>query len=400
MKVFIVTTEYGTGTSGGVESVVDFLLASIRRLTDWKVEVASLRMSRRATESRKLFDARSWLGGKRVTTLKTNDIYIHQVGSSLAELEMGRFMPRKWLDSLMADCDVVVVVSGTPAVCNAVRRARVPIVLQVATLVRLERKEKNAQLRGAVAVYRRITTWLTGLLDEVGLKVPSLILVENNVMLQECKTRKVSAVELCPPGVNTDVFCPAETLASKPYILMVARLDDARKNLDGLIRAYAQARENHGVTHDLVLAGMSSPSAKDFELIADLGLNTMIHVQSSLSQADLVKLYQEADLFVSASFEEGLGLTFLEAMACAVPVVTTDTAGATFILHDSLAGAVVPHGQRLTERLALELARWCHDEALRKVAGAVARKRVMSTFSEHVTAQRFVRAIAGVSSFD
>ena len=87
-------------------------------------------------------------------------------------------------------------------------------------------------------------------------------------------------------------------------------------------------------------------------------------------------------------------------MACAIPVVATDTAGATFILHDLMAGAVVPHGPGLTERLALELARWCHDENLRKAAGVAARERVLATFSDHVTAEIFVNAIARVSHHD
>lgn len=394
MKVLVVTTEYGNGATGGVESVVRFLLKSIEDLTEWHVEVASLRMSRRAGESRRLFDPRSWWGNeRRVTTRVADGIRIHQIGSAFAELEASRFWPRKWLDAIMTDFDAIVVVSGTPAVCNAVRRASVPVTLQVATLVEFERKEQNAQLRGLIAVYRRIATWTTSRLDESGLCVPSTTLVENNLMLRECESRGVRNVELCPPGVDTDVFIPEATRASKPYVLQVARLGDPRKNIKGLIRAYARARSEHGVTQSLTLAGMSPPTASDLELIHELGLKSSIRIHSPVSAADLVKLYQGADLFVSTSFEEGLGLTFLEAMACEVPVVTTNTAGATFILDDSSAGAIVPFGEDLTERFAAELARWCHNEELRRSAGTAARERVISTFSNRVSSSQFVNAI-------
>jgi glycosyltransferase involved in cell wall biosynthesis len=398
MRVLIVTTEYRAGSTGGVESVVDFLLSALRRRTDWEVEVASLRMSRRAYESRRVFAPKSWWGAQRVTTRQVDGIDIHQVGSAFAELELSRFLPRKWMDSLVARADVVVVIAGTPAACNAVRGSRVPVVLQVATLVKFERAEKNAQLRGPLALYRRITTWLTSKLDDSGLRIPDVVLVENTLMLEECAGQAAGDVVLCPPGVDTDLYRPdRESAESQPYILMVARLDDARKNVAGLIRAYARARDVHGVTHDLVLAGKSSPCESDLRLIGDLQLAASVRIHSPVSPTDLVKLYQGADLFASASFEEGLGLTFLEAMSCAIPVVTTDTAGATYILSGSLAGAIVPLGQELTERFASEIARWCGDERLRSAGGVAARERVMTTFAEKITAQRFISAIGQVS---
>ena len=44
-------------------------------------------------------------------------------------------------------------------------------------------------------------------------------------------------------------------------------------------------------------------------------------------QRDMAKVYSSATVFVSASWEEGFGLPGLEAMACGVPVVTTDSGG-------------------------------------------------------------------------
>ena len=394
MKIVIVTTEYTTGSMGGVASVVNFLIAAIRRLTDWDMEVASLRMSRRAVESRRLLAPRSWVRSARTSTREVDGVTVHNVGSALGEVEASRFMPRPWLDLVLEGADVVVVVSGTPALCNAVRNVSVPVVLQVATLVKFERMGQNAVLHGPQSLYRRLTTRLTGRLDEAGLTIPGQILVENNLMLAECEQRGLNQVSLCPPGVDTEFFVPNASKQNKPYILMVARLSDARKNVSGLVEAYAEARAEHGLTQDLILAGASQPDPETLLLIQNLGMASFIRIHSPVAQGELLSLYQGADLFVSASLEEGLGLTFLEAMSCGIPVIASNTAGATFVMGPALAGALVAHGPGFTNRFALEIARWCSDSELRAAGGSVARARVVGVFSEQIAAQQFVDVIA------
>lgn len=395
MKALVVTTEYGNGANGGVESVVSFLLEAVADLTDWDVEVASLRMSRTAPQSRRLLQPQSWFRAPRIDVRTVRHVVVHDVGSALAELEMIRFLPRSSLDRFADGVDVVVVVSGTPAAAYALKRTRTPVILQVATLVAEERRESDARLSGMQAAFRRVMTRMTSRLDEGGLKVPALILVENPRMLAECQSRGLSNVLLRPPGVDTDDFRPG-VRSDIPYILTVARLDDLRKNVSGLLRAFARARELDDIPHKMILAGGSPPSGEDFALMADLGLQTVVEVQSPVSAAELLTLYQGADLFVSASFEEGLGLTYLEAMACGVPVVTTKNAGAEFILDGSSAGATIRFGQNFLDEFAAELARWCLDDELRTLASLEARELVVGRFSTRDAARAFIEAIQTV----
>ena len=114
MKILVVTTEYGKDSTGGVESVVSFLLKAIDELTDWDAQVASLRMSRRAKESRRLVSPRSWFVRPIAVTRTVRGVIVHDIGCALAELEPTRFWPRRSVDLLADASDVVVVVSGTP----------------------------------------------------------------------------------------------------------------------------------------------------------------------------------------------------------------------------------------------------------------------------------------------
>lgn len=52
-----------------------------------------------------------------------------------------------------------------------------------------------------------------------------------------------------------------------------------------------------------------------------------VHLLGRLSQADLVASYNRSDLFVLASYSEGLPLTIIEAMACGCKVIVTDLPG-------------------------------------------------------------------------
>lgn len=81
------------------------------------------------------------------------------------------------------------------------------------------------------------------------------------------------------------------------------------------------------------------------------------------AQSDLSSIYSSADVFVSTSWKEGFGLTGLEAMACAVPLVTTNNYGNADYAHDEKTALVV--GRSSTE-ISAGILRLFDDDTLRK----------------------------------
>jgi len=108
-------------------------------------------------------------------------------------------------------------------------------------------------------------------------------------------------------------------------ILSVGTLEP-RKNIVTLIKAFAKLREEGLDDYKLVVAGSKGWLYKEiFNEIRTRGLQEEVLFLGNVADEDLPKLYNCADLFVYPSLYEGFGLPPLEAMACGVPVITSNT---------------------------------------------------------------------------
>lgn len=159
--------------------------------------------------------------------------------------------------------------------------------------------------------------------------------------LPEVPVRRLSIV---PLGVDTG-FRPAtaEEVSSlrrrvgidRDYILFVGTLEP-RKNLATLVRAYAMAVARGRYKADLVLAGQwgwhTAPLKSELRALPP---GCRVHLLDYVPEADLPPLYSGARLFVYPSIEEGFGLPPLEAMACGVPVVSSDRSSMPEVLGDA-----------------------------------------------------------------
>jgi glycosyltransferase involved in cell wall biosynthesis len=102
--------------------------------------------------------------------------------------------------------------------------------------------------------------------------------------------------------------------------------------------------------------------------ITEAGLDNRITLSGAVGDAELARLYEKADVFVSASLFEGHGMVMMEAMARGLPLVAS-TGGAAIETVPDEAGLKVPPGDAAALREALR--RMIADPALR---GAFAQK--------------------------
>lgn len=92
---------------------------------------------------------------------------------------------------------------------------------------------------------------------------------------------------------------------------------------------------------DLLIVGDGAMQASLKALAASLGVEHRVRFLAAVPQADLVKIYNAAEILVLASSREGMPNVVLESMACGTPVVATAVGGVPEIVRGPDAGVLV-----------------------------------------------------------
>jgi len=112
----------------------------------------------------------------------------------------------------------------------------------------------------------------------------------------------------------------------RPYVMYTGGIDH-RKNIEGLIRAYAKLQKNIRAKHQLVVVcSIQDPykiRLKDLANEHGLKDNELV-LTGFVPEEDLLVIYNLCKLFVFPSWHEGFGLPALEAMSCGRAVIGTN----------------------------------------------------------------------------
>jgi len=180
-----------------------------------------------------------------------------------------------------------------------------------------------------------------------------------------------------PLGVDHHRFTPASApFDGPPTLLFVGRLR-YYKGLDTLLHARVNLPEVH-----LTVVGDGPMRAPWETLAAELGIASHVRFLGEVDDTDLPSLYHQAHLFVlpANARAEAFGTVLLEALASALPCITTEVGtGPSWVVQDGVTGLVVP--PRDPQSLA-DAIRDLLDDSQRKVEmGLAARARVEAEFT-------------------
>jgi len=145
-------------------------------------------------------------------------------------------------------------------------------------------------------------------------------------------------IEVVPNGVKSEWLGRldyTELIKSRNprQIITTSRLEK-KNGIESLIRSMVD------VDGQLIILGDGSLRNRFQGLIGDLGLNNKVNIVGQVSNSEVYQHLAESAVFVRPSLSEGLGNSFLEAMAMYVPIVGTAVGGIVDFLEDNKTGMV------------------------------------------------------------
>lgn len=192
--------------------------------------------------------------------------------------------------------------------------------------------------------------------------------------------------EIVPLGVDLRTFHPPVTEAERapdPTVLFVGRFR-YYKGLDYLIEAIAGLPDAR-----LILCGGGPEENRLRALVTERGLGSRVQFTGEVTEAELTRCYQRAWVFVLPAIErsEAFGQVLIEAMACRLPLITTELGtGTTYVNLAGQTGLVVP--PRDSHALQAAIRQLLDDRTMRQRLGESGRVRVESQFGQATMVER------------
>ena len=222
---------------------------------------------------------------------------------------------------------------------------------------------------------------------------------------QQAISRALSAIDAqhmvkIAPGIDVDHFFPRDAtslrkelkLDNKRVIVSVGRLVH-RKGQDHLIQALPQILRSVPDAH-LLMVGQGPYREHLEKLVQQLGLKDHVSFIGRIQYDQLPEYICAGDVFAMPSRSrffglevEGLGIVYLEASACGLPVIAGASGGAPDAVLDGVTGFVVD-GQN-NQEIATAAITLLSDLEQAKKMGAAGREWIVENWRWEIWSQRF-----------
>ena len=294
------------------------------------------------------------------------------------------FVARRLL-SRRNELDVVIVQGyGSTAACvNAIGRLTgTPAMMLVCSPIEAYygcRKRPGSTRKFRSAEYRAIR-FLSALNARLGARYVVLSPFLEGVIRRHGTERPIDVIPVY--GVDRDVFRPSAEPRSavrarlgladdRPLVFFSSRVAP-EKDAATVLRAVGILA---GTRSAVRLLHLSGGYQQLLELASDLGVREHVFAADAVRPGpQLADYYRACDVCVQASFEEGLGFSVLEALACGVPVVATAVGGLNDTIRPGDTGWQVPAGD--AEALARAIAEIIENPAEASRRAALGREMV------------------------
>lgn len=279
----------------------------------------------------------------------------------------------------------------------------IPIWAGLPTLIvgRLKRKKVFLRLEAQKMDYLRI--------DDEALGVPKIFTVIKILILKIIYFLTIPLYDYVI-GISNDVVNEAKHYGAKKSIWIPISIDltfyqssnNIKKNREGIVLSVGQIKKRKGfgevikalqilkkedgLTPKLLIVGGVSDRRDEIFLHSFKKMATGLNIEftGQVRHEELIKIYNQVDIFVLASYLETLGMVIMEAMSSGLPVIATRTSGAKDLVKDGKTGFLVPIKDPIAIKEKIKVL--LENPDLRKSMGQAGReriKKIMRTVDEN-----------------
>lgn len=215
------------------------------------------------------------------------------------------------------DYDLVHAFFGFPTGWLCLRTAKIPYIISL----------RGSDVPGQNARLKLDYKILAPIFKTIWKKATTLVACSQGLKNRALKFLPTVSIDVIPNGVDLEKFTPEQnklrTGALK--LITVGRLS-VTKRVELLIDA-VEILHKQGLNLHLAVAGGGSGEQSLKQLVKQKNLTDVIEITGRIDPQAMPQLYRQSDIFVSATLQEGMSNAMLEAMASALPIVTTPCEG-------------------------------------------------------------------------
>lgn len=200
------------------------------------------------------------------------------------------------------------------------------------------------------------------------------------------------SIHVIPFGVDMNEFCKKNVSSlfdSQTFVVGSIKPLEKIYNIDVLIQAFSVFKSKHSQQPiKLIIIGEGSEELNLKKQVSDLKLMDEVVFTGRIPFSEVSRYFNMLDVFVNISDYESFGVSVIEAMACELPVIVTNTGGLKEIVENDNFGSLVEI--KNVNQTAQEIEKYFLDRDKKARVGINARKKVMEKYNWHDNIEQMI----------
>jgi glycosyltransferase involved in cell wall biosynthesis len=181
--------------------------------------------------------------------------------------------------------------------------------------------------------------------------------------------------------VDIEVFKPNSEVEKTHFTIGTIKSLEAKYGISDLIETFSLLlKEKFSKPLKLLVVGDGTQREFLENLVKEKGLSDVITFTGKVRQEEVASYHRQLDVFVALSVDdsESFGVSTVEAMSCAVPVVVSDVSGFKEVVKDKQTGFIVSRNSPIEAAQAIQ--HLLLNKMLRQEMGKKAREHVINEY--------------------